>query len=144
MEKLPHHYKATATARPLSTVNLESPGLPNFQSDAPQEFGGPGKFWSPETLFVATVADCLILTFKAVSKASKLEWQELACHAEGILDKQDKEMKFVKIILSPRLTIEKGGNHERAVKVLEKAEKTCLVTNSLNCEIELKPEIVEV
>lgn len=143
MKKLPHKYTATATARPLSTINLESKGLPNFQSDAPEEFGGSGKLWSPETLFVAAVADCLILTFKAVSKASKLEWDEITCHVEGVLDKQDKEMKFTELVISPRLLIKEGADKERAVKVLEKAEKNCLVTNSLNCETKLKPEVKE-
>lgn len=142
MKEFPHHYNATASARPLSTVNLESEGLPKLTSDAPEQFGGPGKLWSPETLFVATVADCFILTFKAVSKASKLEWEELSCHVEGILDREDKEMKFTELRIKPKLIIS-NGDRERAIKVLEKAEKTCLVTNSINSKITLEPEVVE-
>lgn len=142
MKELPHHYNATASARPLSTVNIESKGLPNLPSDAPEEFGGSGKLWSPETLFVATVADCFILTFKAVSKASKFEWEELSCHVEGILDREDKQMKFTELKINPRLVINNGGR-ERAIKILEKAEKNCLVTNSMNSSITLNSEVVE-
>jgi peroxiredoxin-like protein len=144
MKELPHHYNATASARPLSTVNLESEGLPNFSADAPAEFGGPGNYWSPETLFVATVASCFILTFKAVSRASKLEWEELSCEVEGILDKEDKQMKFTELVIKPDLAIKKGGDIERAEKVLEKAERSCLVTNSMNSKMTLKCNVREV
>ncbi len=144
MKEFPHHYNATASARPLSTVNLESEGLPNLSTDAPAEFGGPGNYWSPETLFVATVASCFILTFKAVSRASKLEWEELSCEVEGILNKEDKQTKFTELVIKPDLTIKKSGDKERAEKILEKAEKNCLVTNSLNSKMTLKCKVKEV
>lgn len=31
----------------------------------PVQFGGDGKEWSPEDLFVAAVADCYLFSFKA-------------------------------------------------------------------------------
>lgn len=143
MKNLPHNYSVQSTSRPDSLVSLDSEGLERISIDAPEDFGGSGKYWSPETMFVATVATCFILTFKAVSRASKLEWVELSCDVEGILDKVDKETKFTRLVIKPVLTVTKGTDKDRAVRVMEKAERNCLVTNSLTTECVLEPEIIE-
>jgi len=143
MENLPHKYSVQSNSKPDSLVSLESKGLNNISIDAPGEFGGSGKYWSPETMFVASVATCFILTFKAVSRASKLEWLELSCDVDGTLDKDDKKTRFTKLVIKPVLTASKGIDKDRAIRVLEKAEKNCLVTNSLNTECILKAEIIE-
>ena len=43
-----------------------------------------------------------------------------------------------------RLTVPAGANEDRARRLLEKAEKTCLVTNSLKVEPTLAAEVVSV
>ena len=71
MQDLPHHYKVAASAAPQGEVNLASNLLDPILSAPPAEYGGPGNRWSPETLLVAAVADCFILSFRAVARASK-------------------------------------------------------------------------
>jgi len=87
MQAYPHHYHAAAHIRTGVNVSLESPGLERIESAAPAEYGGPGNLWSPETLLVAAVADCFVLTFKAIARASSLEWVSLQCQVEGVLDR---------------------------------------------------------
>ena len=65
MHPFPHNYGVSAHATPVSDVAIEGATLPSIQSAPPAEFGGPGDRWSPETLLVAAVADCFILTFRA-------------------------------------------------------------------------------
>lgn len=69
MQALPHHYSVTAAAAADGDVTLRSAGIPSLQSSSPVQFDGPGDRWSPETLLVAAVGDCLILTFKAIARA---------------------------------------------------------------------------
>jgi hypothetical protein len=45
------------------------------------------------------------------------------------------------IILRPKLRVPKGTDPERARQMLEKGEKTCLVTASLSVPIRLEAEI---
>ena len=73
MQEFPHHYVATATARPGHNVDVGSPGLVSIPSAGPAEFGGPGDLWSPETLLVAAVADCFVLSFRAIARKAKLD-----------------------------------------------------------------------
>ena len=61
MQPFPHHYSVVAKADMQGDITLEGERLPPIQSAPPTEFGGPGDRWSPETLFVAAVADCFVL-----------------------------------------------------------------------------------
>lgn len=131
MQELPHHYAVKASAVADSNVLLESPGLESLTTAGPAEFGGPGDLWSPETLLVAAVADCFILSFRAIARASKMEWISLSCDAVGDLDKIDKVTQFTGFRLRVRLEVPEGLREGKAERLLEKAEKHCLITNSM-------------
>jgi organic hydroperoxide reductase OsmC/OhrA len=141
MQAYPHHYAAQASAGTSGSVTLASEGLPSLSTVSPPEFGGPPGQWSPETLFVAAAADCFILTFRAVATASNLVWSRLECSAEGVLDRDGGVVRFTGLRLHARLTLPAGGDTARATRLLEKAEKTCLITNSLKLEPSLTTEI---
>ena len=70
MQELPHHYKVGASAAHDGGIVLESEALQPIKIAAPQEFGGPGNLWSPETMLAGAVASCFILTFRGVARAS--------------------------------------------------------------------------
>jgi len=69
---------------------------------------GPGDRWSPETLLVGALADCFILTFRAVANASSLPWIRLRCEAEGVLDRVERMTRFTAVTLVPQLESEPG------------------------------------
>lgn len=142
MKEYPHHYPASASAGPSGSVRVTAPGLDPIESAPPIEFGGPGDRWSPEALLIASIADCFILTFRAVARASRLEWEHLECDAEGTLERVDRVTRFTAYRVVARLTLPAGGDAERAKKLLEKAEHGCMITSSLNGAITLETEVV--
>lgn len=142
MEDFPHRYVATARAQAEGTIALESPGIPSLDTEAPASFGGPGDRWSPETLLVGAVADCFILTFRAVARASKIEWLSLECEAEGTLDRIEKSIQFTAIRVRASLRVPAGTDRERAQRILERTERACLVTQSLKAQSHLEAEVV--
>ena len=105
MQDLPHHYVVSARVEGKANVVVSSDNLPDIESAGPPEFGGPGDVWSPETLLVAAVADCFILSFRAIARTAKLEWLTLDVSAEGELDKIDKFTQFTGFKVNARLTI---------------------------------------
>ena len=131
MEPYPHRYSATAEASASGTVSVGSPGLPAMDSAPPKEFDGPGDAWSPETLLVAAVADCFVLTFRAISRAAHFEWVSLAADVEGTLERVSGVAQFVRYITRATLTLQPNADHAKARELLERAEKVCLVANSL-------------
>ena len=131
MHPYPHRYHVAAAAAPVGEVGLSSPGLEPLRSAPPKEFDGPGDRWSPETLLVAAVADCFILTFRAVARAAKYEWAALECEVEGILERPERSSYFTGFVVRARLRIPAGGDAEKGRQLLEKAEHGCLISNSL-------------
>ena len=140
MQEFPHHY----TVQGLSYgrrrgVALSSKGLPGLDTDLPENFGGSGNDWSPETLLVAAVADCFSLAFRIVSK--DLEWSELRCEVEGELDRIDRRTRFTTFRIEAHLTIPSESDRDRAKQLLEKAEHICVITNSVNGDVLLQTHV---
>ncbi len=142
MDPFPHQYQVSARADPEGDVAIGSEGLTDIASAPPAEFGGPGGRWSPETLLLAAVADCFVLSFRAVATASRFDWIRLDCETEGTLDRIDRVTRFTRVRTTARLTVPAGGAEERARSLLEKAEHVCLISNSLNAERELVVEVI--
>jgi organic hydroperoxide reductase OsmC/OhrA len=131
MQPFPHHYTATALASAEGDVELGSGNLPALVTASPAEFGGPGDRWSPETLCVSAVADCFVLTFRAIARASKLPWSSLRCEAEGTLDRVERVTQFTSFLVRATLQVPPGTDETRARQLLERTEQTCLITQSL-------------
>jgi peroxiredoxin-like protein len=141
MQDLPHHYVVSADAEVAGNVVLSSDGVANLVSAPPAEFGGPGDQWSPESLLVAAVADCFILSFRAIARASRLEWSSLNCQVEGTLDRIEKVTQFTAFKVTATLDIPAGTDASKAERLLEKAEHVCLITNSLKAESQLQASV---
>jgi organic hydroperoxide reductase OsmC/OhrA len=141
MKPYPHHYQVEATASVEGPVALVSGALPRLESAPPEEFDGPGDRWSPETLFVGAVADCFVLTFRAVARASGLPWTRLRASASGTLDRGEGGARFTAIDLDAALTVPVGGDEARAQRLLEKAERGCLITRSVAFPCRLKTRV---
>lgn len=131
------HYSVEAVATNVGPVFLISDRVAAIESDAPLEFGGPGGRWSPESLHVATMADCFALSFRAIARAAKLPWVSLNCSAEGVLEKQDGKLKFTRYHIVAKLKISDEGDSGRAEKLLAKAEENCLIANSVTGKVSL-------
>jgi organic hydroperoxide reductase OsmC/OhrA len=141
MDPFPHHYPVKAAAKAAGGVTLSAPGLPPLESNAPREFGGPGDAWSPESLLCAAVADCFVLTFRAIAAASKLAFESLEVDVEGTLDRAEGGMRFTAMKIRALLRVPAGTEESRALRLLEKAEKGCLVTRSLALSPSLEPRV---
>jgi organic hydroperoxide reductase OsmC/OhrA len=138
MHPFPHRYSVEAAANVDGDVTLDSERLTSIPSAPPVEFGGPGDRWSPETLLVAAVADCFVLTFRAIAGVSKFPWLSLACDVTGTVDRVDRIAQFTQLDVRARLKVPAGARVDQAIRMLAKAEETCLVTNSLKVKPHLE------
>lgn len=141
MQEFPHRYGVVASASPEGDIALDADRLPTLHSAAPTEFDGPGDRWSPETLLVAAVADCFVLTFRGIARVSKLPWISLTCDVTGTLDRVERITQFTGFLVRVRLQVPAGTNQEQAQRVLTKTEQTCLVVNSLKAGSHLETEV---
>jgi organic hydroperoxide reductase OsmC/OhrA len=143
MRPYPHVYTAGASASATGMVPVASVGLPDIESAPPPEFDGPGGVWSPETLLVASIANCFILTFRGVSRAAKFDWAHVACQVDGVLERVSGVTQFTRFTTRATLSVNPGVDHAKARELLERAEKVCLVANSLRGERLIELEVIE-
>lgn len=143
MAGLPHNYTVSAAGTPDSLLDVTTNGIPNLKAAPPANFGGPGDQWSPEDLLTAALSTCLVLSFKAIARMSKLEWVNIECDTTGTLDKADGKMQFTAVKHQVKLTLPAGSDVAKAEKLLRKAEETCLISNSLTASSALEFEITK-
>lgn len=141
MDPYPHSYIASASGQSKGPVTVASPRLLSFETAPPPEFGGPGGVWSPETLLCASVADCFIFTFRAVSRAARFEWSRLDCRVEGVLERVGQVSQFTRFTTFAKLVVPASSDRSKARELLERAEHSCLIANSLRGARALELEI---
>ena len=142
MHPYPHLYTVQAEATPEGDVPVTSAGLPALATAPPAEFDGPGDRWSPETLLIAAVADCFLLSFRGVARANKFAWNSLECTAEGTLNRIEGKTQFTHVVVRATLHAPAGTDEAKAVQLMERAEHVCLISNSLVAERSIEATVV--
>ena len=92
---------------------------------------------------LAAVQTCFLFTLRAIAQASRVDFITFDLDAAGTVDRQDGVTRFTEIVLRPHLVVARGTDRERALRMLEKSEKHCLVSASLSTPIRLETEIME-
>jgi organic hydroperoxide reductase OsmC/OhrA len=141
MLAFPHVYTAAATVHPGGDALVASPHLTTLHSAPPADFGGSGDRWSPETLFVAAVADCFVLTFRAIANASHLSWQSLTCEVSGQMDQAQDGARFTEFRIRARLGVPDAGLLDKANTLITRTERSCVITRSLKAPARLEAEV---
>jgi peroxiredoxin-like protein len=123
--------------------NIYSPELNDkIVVATPPEFPkGVEGIWSPEHLFTAAVNSCFMTTFLAIAENSKLEFTSFSCASSGKLEQVEGKFLMTEIILNPELVITNSIDAEKAEKILQKAEKACLISNSIKSTIVLQTNV---
>jgi peroxiredoxin-like protein len=142
MKPLPHSYEVQLVGSADGYATVSAAGMPELQTAPPLDFDGPGDAWSPEHLLLAAVETCFLFTLRSVAKASKLEFLSLELSGNGKVDRRDGATRFTEIVLRPRLRLAAGADKDRALRILEKSEKACLVSASLSTPVRLEPEVL--
>ena len=141
MKPLPHTYQARTLGGPAVHAALSTPGAPDLRAAPPLEFGGPGDAWSPEALLLASLEACFLFTLQTVAEAAKMPFVSLDLHGEAVLDRKDGALRLIEIVLRPRLVLAPGADPARALWVLEKSKKSCLIGASLSTPVRMEPEL---
>jgi peroxiredoxin-like protein len=138
-----HHYEVKLNWKSERKGLMSSPALnSDIEVATPPEFpkGIPG-VWSPEHLLVAAVNSCLMTTFLAIAENSKFEFINFESSANGKLEKVDGKLMISEIVLAPVLTLSREADKEKAIRILQKSEAACLISNSVKSSIIFQPKI---
>lgn len=135
-------YEVRAKSTRVRSGVIASDAIPQpIIFSAPPEFAGEPHVWTPEHFFVGALAACYVSTFSGMANISKFNFASLEVEAEGTLEKNAGGWKFTEIKLRPALKIAREEDRQRAARLLEKAERTCLIARSITARITLEPTI---
>ena len=127
-----HDYEVRLAGEGPKSGSLSAPDVvASFDVASPPEFGGPAGFWSPEHLYVAALSSCLMTTYKAIAAASKVDVLAYSDQATGHLQRgEDRLYRMAVVTLRPRIAVPES-QMERARRLVDKAEKACLISRSV-------------
>lgn len=109
----------------------------------PPAFGGQGNDWSPEHLFLGSIASCFMSTYLYFARKMKFEISHLECHAIGQVELVEGKYKFTHIGVFPTVHVSNDTVMEIADLAILKAKKSCLVTNSISAEVSFNGKVIK-
>lgn len=123
----------------IRAVEVEAP----IECATPPDFpnGIPG-VWSPETLFLASIASCYINTYQALCDKFKMKPVSVECEASGTVSMVDGKLGFSAVMLNPIITVARYEDEHTALTILEKAHRYCLISNSVKCKVSISENIL--
>jgi organic hydroperoxide reductase OsmC/OhrA len=98
-------------------------------------FGGEGRYWSPQHLFLGAIISDFMTTCLAYSAKQKLPLTHFECNAIGAIKVVEHKYRFTQIDLWPKIFIADEQFRDTANEVILKTHGNCLVANSLNADI---------
>ncbi|MBK6997971.1 MAG: OsmC family protein [Saprospiraceae bacterium] len=109
----------------------------------PPEFPkGIAGVWSPETFFLAAIAGCYVNTFQSFCDKFKLQPVSLECEASGTIALVEGKYAFTGVMLNPIVTLANYEDEATAYKILEKAHRYCLISNSIKCPVSVSENVL--
>ncbi|MEA2015830.1 MAG: OsmC family protein [Actinomycetota bacterium] len=120
---------------------IDSADKPSIELSTPVESGGILSTWTPEELMLTSVNACLMTTFSYYASKKGLEALSYESFSEGVIELVETRYQFSRITLKPKLKIKSIEDIDKANNLLEISKEGCFVSNSLNSEIILEPEI---
>lgn len=123
----------TADKKGTSACDGKSP----IEISTPPEFGGPEGFWTPEDLLTSAVASCIMTSTLFFAERAKIKMISYSSQATGTMEKTAAGLVITKVSVAVEITLESPDQANAIHKAVEMAEKTCPISNSLNCPVEL-------
>lgn len=121
---------------------IAGPGVPPVSFGAPAEFGGKGQTWTPEHFYLAAAEACLMNTFLSVAEASGLAIESYESGARAKLEwLEGSGFRMTQIEITPKIRVAAEAGVEKAARLIQKAEKLCLVSRSMTATVTISPQI---
>jgi organic hydroperoxide reductase OsmC/OhrA len=137
-----HEYQVAAwwtSGRTGIAKSVSSPNAIHFT--APKSFGGLEGRWTPEELLLAAISGCFTTTFRTIVSKAESDFTDLEVEAVATMRKVDCGYIFTEIVLRPVLKIADPEQRERAIDLLNRAARLCLVSRTLDTPLRFEPEV---
>ena len=137
-----HAYRVAAWWTSGRAGLAKSDSAPNaIHFTAPAKFGGLEGRWTPEELLLAAIAGCYTTTVRAIAGGAQFDFTDLQVEASGTVRKAESGYSYTQIVVRPNLKIRSAAERDRALELLKRAEKLCLVSRALGTTVKFEPQL---
>lgn len=141
------HWTGSAHDDEHGKLKLARSFVVRFKDKAPIEGSSPAVFngdetrHNPETLLVASLMGCHLLTYLAVCERAGIRVLEYGDSGSGTLAMKDGRMRMTEVVLWPQVRIADAAKLEQARELHTKAHANCFISNSVNFEVKVQPTV---
>jgi len=114
------------------TTQMDFTGGAVLKASAPAAFKGEDALPNPETLMLASLMQCHLLTFMSVASKSGATVLSYRDSGSGRLAMKDGQMRYVEVTLRPQVELADPAHMARLALFHEKAHANCFMANSVN------------
>lgn len=120
---------------------IEFEGKAPLAGSAPAVFKGDDSKHNPESLMVSSIMACHHLTYLALCEREGVHVDGYEDHAIGTLARQNGLMRMIQIVLRPKVRVRDAAQIAQAHQLHDAAHAQCFMSNSVNFEILIQPEV---
>lgn len=123
---------------------VESTGKPRIEGSSDPAFRGNANRYNPEELLIASLSSCHMLWYLHLCSANGVVVLGYEDAASGVMEEGgDGSGTFVRVQLSPTVTIASGGDPAKALALHDEAHRHCFIAKSVNFPVNTTPRIVK-
>lgn len=110
----------------------------------PTTMQGPGIGTNPDEMLLGAASTCYIITLATLLENAKVTVAKITMQAQGFVSVVGGVYTYERLHYEPQLTLVDASQHKLALRLVAKAEKTCMISKALagNVAITLAPIIL--
>ncbi len=130
-------YETSVDWKEGKTGETRCDGKPAIEVATPPEFGGPENIWTPEDLLTSAVAACIMTSALFFIDRAKIQLRSYKSKATATMEKTPAGLAITRIVIAASIELHDMEQEAAARKAMEQAEKSCPLSISLTCPVEL-------
>lgn len=120
----------------------EFEGKPPLHGSADPAFHGDPALYNPEDLLLSSLSACHMLSYLAVCAHAGIAVHSYEDAADGTVARKDGRVRFVDVLLRPKVVLEAGSDIEKAKALHDKAHDICVIVNSVSFPVRHEAEVI--
>ncbi len=130
-------YETSVDWKEGKTGETRCDGKPAIEVATPPEFGGPENIWTPEDLLTSAVAACIMTSALFFIDRAKIQLRSYKSKATATMEKTPDGLAITRIAIAASIELDDMEQEAAVRKAMEQAEKSCPLSISLTCPVEL-------
>ncbi|MFX1474157.1 MAG: OsmC family protein [Promethearchaeota archaeon] len=141
-EVVSHEFKVAITWPGEYPGNIGFKDRAGLSLSSPPEFGGQAGSYTPQELFVSSIASCYLTTFTFFLNRMKLSVDSLTMEGCGVVEQvPEGGWRFREVMVTMNIRLTNADATAKISRAIELSEKYCMVTRSVSCSTRLEHTI---